>query len=42
MKAGFLNSCEMIACMGNKGHTWNFGKQNEMHNFFESPICMRP
>ena len=42
MKAGFLNSCEMIACMWNKGHTWNFGKQNEMHNFFESPICMRP
>ena len=42
MKAGFLNSCEMIACMWNKGHTWNFGKQNEMHNFFESPICMKP
>ena len=32
----------MIACMWNKGHTWNFGKQNEMHNFFESPICMKP
>ena len=31
-KAGFLN----------KGHTWNFGEQNKMHNFFESPICMRP
>ncbi len=42
MKAGFLNSCEMIACMWNKGHTWNFGKQNEMHNFFESAICMSP
>lgn len=41
-KNGFLNSCEMIACMWNKGHKWNFGKQNEMHNFFESPICMRP
>ena len=41
-KAGFLNSCEMIVCMWNKGHTWNFGKQNEMHNFFESPICMKP
>ncbi|NLI90372.1 MAG: site-specific DNA-methyltransferase [Epulopiscium sp.] len=39
-KNGFLNSCEMIACMWNKGHTWNFTKQNEMHNFFESPICM--
>jgi len=42
MKAGFLNSCEMIVCMWNKGHTWNFGKQNEMHNFFESSICMYP
>jgi site-specific DNA-methyltransferase (adenine-specific)/modification methylase len=41
-KAGFLNSCELIVCMWNKGHTWNFGKQNEMHNFFESPICMPP
>ena len=40
-KNGFLNSCEMIICMWNKGHKWNFGKQNEMHNFFESPICMR-
>jgi len=41
-KAGFLNSCELIVCMWNKGHVWNFGKQNEMHNFFESPICMPP
>jgi len=41
-KAGFLNSCEMIACMWNKGHTWNFGNQNQMHNFFETPICMKP
>lgn len=41
-KNGFLNSCEMIACMWNKGHKWNFSSQNEMHNFFESPICMRP
>ena len=39
-KAGFLNSCELIVCMWNKGHTWNFGKQNEMHNFIETPICM--
>lgn len=39
-KAGFLNSCELIVCMWNKGHTWNFGKQNEMHNFIEAPICM--
>jgi site-specific DNA-methyltransferase (adenine-specific)/modification methylase len=41
-KAGFLNSCELIVCMWNKGHTWNFGKQNKMHNFFESSICMGP
>lgn len=41
-KAGFLNSCELIICLWNKGHVWNFSKQNEMHNFFESPICMRP
>jgi len=41
-KNGFLNSCEMIICMWNKGHKWNFTNQNEMHNFFESPICMRP
>ena len=32
----------MIACMWNKGHKWNFSNQNEMHNFFESPICMYP
>ena len=41
-KNGFLNSCEMIICMWNKKHTWNFSSQNEMHNFFESPICMQP
>lgn len=39
-RAGFLNSCELIICLWNKGHTWNFTKQNEMHNFIESPICM--
>jgi len=26
--------------MWNKGHTWNFTNQKEMHNFIESPICM--
>ena len=41
-KAGFLNSCEMIFCCWNKGHTWNFLSQKEMHNFIESPICMVP
>ncbi|HWQ41759.1 MAG TPA: site-specific DNA-methyltransferase, partial [Desulfosporosinus sp.] len=39
-KSSFLNSCELIICCWNKGHTWNFSKQNEMHNFLESPICM--
>lgn len=39
-RAGFLNSCELVVCMWNKGHTWNFTKQNEMHNFIETPICM--
>lgn len=38
-RAGFLNSCELIVCAWNKGHTWNFSKQSEMHNFIESPIC---
>lgn len=41
-KNGFLNSCEMIICIWNKGHKWNFTTQNEMHNFFEGPICMSP
>ena len=41
-KAGFLNSCELVFTCWNKGHTWNFISQKEMHNFFESPICMRP
>lgn len=41
-KAGFLNSCEMIFTCWNKHHTWNFLSQAEMHNFLESPICMKP
>lgn len=41
-KAGFLNSCEMIFTCWNKKHTWNFISQSEMHNFIESPICIRP
>lgn len=41
-KAGFLNSCELVFTCWNKGHTWNFISQKEMHNFIESPICMRP
>lgn len=39
-KAGFLNSCELIVCVWNRGHTWNFTNQKDMHNFIESPICM--
>ena len=39
-RAGFLNSCELIICVWNKGHTWNFSNQKEMHNFIQSPICM--
>lgn len=39
-KSSFLNSCELIIACWNKGHTWNFTKQNEMHNFIESGICM--
>lgn len=39
-KNGFLNSCELIVCMWDKGHNWNFSNQNEMHNFIETPICM--
>lgn len=39
-KSSFLNSCELIICCWDKGHTWNFSRQNEMHNFIETPICM--
>ena len=39
-RKGFLNSCELIICFWNKGHTWNFTNQKEMHNFLETPICM--
>ncbi|MBQ3625873.1 MAG: site-specific DNA-methyltransferase [Synergistaceae bacterium] len=39
-KSSFLNSCELIICCWNKGHVWNFTRQNEMHNFIETPICM--
>ena len=39
-KNGFLNSCELIICVWNKKHKWNFSNQREMHNFFECSICM--
>ena len=39
-KSSFLNSCELIIGCWNKGHTWNFTSQAEMHNFIESSICM--
>lgn len=45
-KTGFLSSCEAIL-WSTKGfdnkkisYTFNFTKQNEMHNFIETPICM--
>jgi site-specific DNA-methyltransferase (adenine-specific)/modification methylase len=38
-RAGFLNSCELIVCCWDRGHTWNFGRQRDMHNFIEAPIC---
>lgn len=41
-KNGFLNSCELIVCLWNKGHQWNFSNQKEMHNFIQTPICMQP
>lgn len=39
-KSSFLNSCELIVSCWNKGHTWNFTNQKDMHNFIESGICM--
>lgn len=39
-KSSFLNSCELIVGCWNKGHTWNFTTQSDMHNFIESRICM--
>lgn len=38
-KNGFLNSCELVICLWNKGHKWNFTTQAEMHNFIETSIC---
>lgn len=38
----FLNSCEFVICLWNKGHTWNFSSQDNMHNFFECPSCLPP
>lgn len=45
-KTGFLSACEAILWATNGfdnkkiSYTFNFSKQNEMHNFVESPICM--
>lgn len=39
-KSSFLNSCELIIGCWNKGHTWNFTTQSDMHNFIETGICM--
>lgn len=37
-KSSFMNSCELIACMWDKGHTWNYSGHRDMHNFIENPI----
>jgi DNA modification methylase len=39
-RSSFLNSVELVICCWNRGHAWNFSRQNEMHNFIEAPICM--
>lgn len=39
-RTSFLNSCELIIACWNKGHTWNFTHQCDMHNFIETSICM--
>jgi DNA modification methylase len=39
-RAGFLNASELIVACWNRGHTWNFTNQRDMHNFVEGPICM--
>jgi site-specific DNA-methyltransferase (adenine-specific)/modification methylase len=46
-KTGFLFACEAILWavkepegQKKKEYTFHFGKQNEMHNFIETPICM--
>ena len=45
-KNGLLSSCESILWATNGfdnkkiSYTFNFSKQNEMHNFIQTPICM--
>jgi len=41
-KNGFCNSCEFVIFLWNRGHVWNFSTQEEMHNFFECPVCSYP
>ena len=38
-RAGFLNSCELVVCCWDRGHRWHFGRQRDMHNFVEAPVC---
>ena len=38
-KVAFLSSCELWVSAWNNHHKWNFGKQNDMHNFIECGIC---
>lgn len=39
-KRGYVSSTEAILFMTKGNHVFNFKNQNEMHNFFESSICM--
>jgi site-specific DNA-methyltransferase (adenine-specific)/modification methylase len=39
-RCAWLPSCELIIYAYNDGKTFNFTTQNDMHNFYESPIVM--
>ena len=41
-KSGYLSSTELILFMQQGSPTFNFLGQNAMHNFIQTPICMRP
>lgn len=39
-KHTYLSSCELIIRAFNKGNTFNFTTQNDMHNMIQTPYCM--
>ncbi len=41
-KSGYLSSTELILYMTKGDPHFNFLGQNKMHNFIETPLCMRP